>query len=99
MVYSRLEKDQEAEANYRRSLAILEKVLGREHPLVGHSLHNLSTALEYQEKIDEAATAAERSLAIREKALGPDSPDTARHRRTAREVTTEPGLARSACPT
>jgi tetratricopeptide (TPR) repeat protein len=64
----------EAEPLYQRSLAIFEKALGPDHPLVGNSLNNLAGQYEVQGKYDLAEPPYQRSLTIREKALGPDHP-------------------------
>jgi tetratricopeptide (TPR) repeat protein len=62
----------EAEPLIRRSLAIREKVLGREHPDVARSLNNLADLYERQRRYAEAQPLFERALAIRERAVGPD---------------------------
>ena len=67
----------EAEPLIRRSLAIREKVLGRDHPDVARSLNNLADLYERQGRYAEACRCIERALAIRETAVGPDHPDTA----------------------
>jgi tetratricopeptide (TPR) repeat protein len=67
----------EAEPLYRRSLAIYEKALGRDHPEVARSLNNLAGVFSNQGKFSEAEPLHQRSLAIREKALGPDHPEVA----------------------
>ena len=61
----------EAEPLYRRSLAIREKALGREHSHVAVSLNNLGTLSMDQGRYAEAGPLYERALAIREKALPP----------------------------
>jgi CHAT domain-containing protein/Tfp pilus assembly protein PilF len=57
-----------------RAIAIREKALGPEHPLVAASLNNLGGL--YYEKADYARAEPlyRRALAIREKALGPEHP-------------------------
>ena len=67
----------EAEPLYKRSLAIREKALGKDHPHVAASLNNLAGLYQAQGKYVEAEALYERSLAIREKALGKDHPDVA----------------------
>ena len=67
----------DAEPLFQRSLAILEKALGPDHPDVATSLNNLATLYRNQGRYVEAETLFVRSLAIREKALGPDHPDVA----------------------
>jgi tetratricopeptide (TPR) repeat protein/CHAT domain-containing protein len=66
-----------AEPLYRRSLAIKEKALGRDHPGVATSLNNLALLLRAQGQYAPAEALYKRSLAIKEKALGPNHPDTA----------------------
>lgn len=67
----------QAEPLYLNSLAIYEKTLGEEHPLVATSLNNLAELYRIQGKYTEAEPLYLRSLAIREKALGKDHPDVA----------------------
>ena len=67
----------EAEPLYKRSLAILEKALGPEHPDVAQSLNNLAELYRQQGRYADAEPLYKRSLAIREKALGPEHPDVA----------------------
>ncbi len=67
----------EAEPLLQRSLAILEKALGPEHPHVATSLNNLAGLYRAQGKYAEAEPLLKRSLAISEKALGPEHPDVA----------------------
>jgi len=66
-----------AEPLYQRSLAIMEKALGPEHPNVATSLNNLAELFRGQAKYAEAEPLYQRSLAIREKALGPEHPNVA----------------------
>ncbi len=68
----------EAEPLYQRSLAIVEKALGPEHPHVATSLNNLARLYRDQGHYAEAEPLYQRSLEIREKALGPEHPDVAR---------------------
>jgi tetratricopeptide (TPR) repeat protein len=58
----------------KRNLAVLEKALGSDHPLVGAALNNLAGLNEGQGRYGEAERLYHRSLAIVEKALGPDHP-------------------------
>ena len=58
----------EAEPLYQRSLAILEKALGPEHPLVATSLENYAALLRNMNREAEAAQMEARAKAIREKA-------------------------------
>jgi tetratricopeptide (TPR) repeat protein len=60
---------------FERALAILEKVLGPEHPDLVQSLNNLGLLLLDQGEFAGARPVLERALAIREKVLGPEHPD------------------------
>ena len=60
----------DAEPLYQRSLAIREKVLGRDHPEVANSLSTLAELYRTQGRYADAEPLYKRSLAIREKALG-----------------------------
>ncbi|MCH7921671.1 MAG: tetratricopeptide repeat protein [Nitrospinae bacterium] len=66
-----------AESLYKRALAIREKALGPDHPLVAQSLNNLAALYLQKGKYTKAEPLFERALAIREKALGPDHPHVA----------------------
>ena len=65
---------QEAEALYRRSLAIREARFGADHPSVAVALDNLGALLHQNSRFAEAEPLARRSLAIRERSLGPTHP-------------------------
>ena len=67
----------EAEPLHKRSLAIWEKALGKEHPDVALSLNNLAALYDSQGKYAEAEPLHKRSLAIKEKVLGKEHPDVA----------------------
>jgi tetratricopeptide (TPR) repeat protein len=56
----------------QRTLAIVEKALGPDHPNVATALNNLADLYRAQGRYPDAETLYKRSLAIREKALGPD---------------------------
>jgi CHAT domain-containing protein/Flp pilus assembly protein TadD len=60
-----------------RALAIREKTLGKEHPLVAESLNDLAQLYLVQGSYEKAEPLLVRSLAIREKALGKEHPDVA----------------------
>jgi tetratricopeptide (TPR) repeat protein len=64
----------EAEKACRESQAVLEKVLGPEHPNLGESYVNLATLIERRGKIAEAEANYRRSLEVRKKSLGPKHP-------------------------
>ncbi len=89
MNHSRGNRDN-AERLYRQSLAIREKILGREHPDVAESLTGLAGVLSLR-RIDEAERLARRSLSVREKALGENHPDVAESLSRLAEVTLEIG--------
>ena len=76
-LYKAQGKYAEATPLYRRSLTILEKALGPEHPNVATSLNGLAALYKAQGNYAEAAPLFQRSLAIREKTLGPEHPDVA----------------------
>ena len=86
---SRGNRDQ-AERRYRQSLAIREKILGKDHPDVAESLNGLASVIGLR-NIGEAEQSARRSLSIREKALGKTDPDVAESLSTLVEVTMDIG--------
>ena len=57
----------EAEPLYQRSLAILERALGPEHPHVAQSLENYAALLRQTARADEAERMEARAKAIRAK--------------------------------
>lgn len=65
-VYLRQSKLAEAEISYRRSLAINEKTLGPNYPIVASTLHDLGKLLESQGRYDEAEPLYRRVLEIKE---------------------------------
>jgi tetratricopeptide (TPR) repeat protein len=67
----------EAEPLYVRSLEILERQLGTDHPDVASSLNNLARLYETQGLYSEAEPLFLRSLEILENQLGVDHPNTA----------------------
>ena len=70
-------KYREADTLYRRALAIREKALGKNHPDVGSTLHDLADVNRTQGRYGEAKRLYRRALGIREKALGQHHPDVA----------------------
>ena len=64
----------QAEALFKRALAIWEDSLGPDHPDVAKSLNNLAWVYEAQGKYAEAEPLYKRALAIVANALGPDDP-------------------------
>ena len=77
LLYKKQGRYEEAEPLYHRSLPILEKALGPNHPIVARSLNNLASLYYSQERYEEAEPLIQRSLSIREKALEEDHPDVA----------------------
>jgi tetratricopeptide (TPR) repeat protein len=75
-LYERARYEQ-AEPLYMRTLALVEKVLGPEHPNVATILNNLAGLYDSQGRYEQAEPLHERALAIREKVLGPEHPDVA----------------------
>jgi len=62
---------------YFKTLAIREKVLGKDHPKVADSYNNIGNVLNSQSKYEEALEYYFKTLAIREKVLGKDHPNVA----------------------
>jgi tetratricopeptide (TPR) repeat protein len=67
----------EAERLYMGNLAIVEKALGPEHPIMAPSLNNLALLYNRLGRYAEAEPLYERALAIGEKTLGPEHPNVA----------------------
>ncbi len=74
----------EAEAVYRRALAISERRGGPEHPAVADSLNRLAGLyispvgrVVFPDKLEQAEALLQRALAIQEKSLGPEHPAVA----------------------
>ena len=70
-------KHDEAEALFRRSLAILEKVLGPEHPDVAKPLQGWGRLHVARGDHASAEPVLKRALAVRRQVLGSAHPDTA----------------------
>jgi CHAT domain-containing protein len=64
-----------AEQLYTRALAIYEKVLGPNHPLVGQTVNNLAAVYLQKREYETAAPLFSRAVEIRRAALGPRHPD------------------------
>jgi tetratricopeptide (TPR) repeat protein len=65
----------EALEYYGRALAITEKALGKDHPVVAERLNNIGYALQAAGKAGEALKHFGHALEITEKALGKEHPD------------------------
>jgi tetratricopeptide (TPR) repeat protein len=74
-LYREQDRFDEIEPLYRRSLGIMEKALGSEHPEVGILFNNLALLYERQARYYGADAHHKRVLDIREKALGPEHPE------------------------
>jgi serine/threonine protein kinase/uncharacterized protein HemY len=61
---------------FRRSVAITEQWLGRDHPSFAFNLHNLGMALQKQGLLEEAQPKLRESLAIYRKIFGAEHPET-----------------------
>lgn len=71
-------KAEQAENFYKRSLTILEKTAGAEHPFVVQALNGLASLYSSQSKYNEAEALYNRALKIEERTLNADAPDIAR---------------------
>jgi CHAT domain-containing protein len=74
-------KYQESLQLLQRSLDILEKAYGVNHPEVATNLYNQAATYFFQGNSSKALSLSQRSLEIREKALGLEHPDVARNLR------------------
>ncbi|MEM1182803.1 MAG: serine/threonine-protein kinase [Acidobacteriota bacterium] len=75
-LYVRLDRKDEAEQAYRRSLRLKREVLPPDHPDLALTLVNLGNFLAYH-KTDEAVLLFQEARDIEEKVLGPEHPDLA----------------------
>jgi tetratricopeptide (TPR) repeat protein len=76
--YARSGRLDEAEALFKKSIALLEKTVGPIHPDLAKSLNNLAELYRIQNRGTEAEAMHQRILAIRERTLGPNHPDVAK---------------------
>jgi len=74
-VYAGMGRDADAEAAYKRALAVLEKTIGLDSNDIVPELSNLGALYERQSRYAEAEPLLKRALALREKALPPGHPD------------------------
>jgi serine/threonine-protein kinase len=68
---------EQAEAGYREALAVRERALGPDDPVVAASRSNLANVLDAQGKHEEAEVEHRRALEVRRKTLGAAHPDVA----------------------
>jgi hypothetical protein len=61
---------------YRETLAVLQRVLGPEHPDTLNTAINLAIALESQGKYGEAETMLRETIAVQERVLESEHPET-----------------------
>ncbi|KAL9114581.1 MAG: hypothetical protein Q9187_007434, partial [Circinaria calcarea] len=69
-------KYEEAEAIFRRTVILKQKILGMEDPATLATMTNLTSPLNKQGKYKEAEVITRQTLALREKNLGMEHPDT-----------------------
>ncbi|KAK7920679.1 kinesin light chain [Apiospora marii] len=74
--YNLLGKYAAAEEMHRRTLALKETVLGREHPSTLDSMNNLAESLRQQGKYTEAEEMHRQTLGLKESVLGREHPST-----------------------
>ncbi|UQR63279.1 CHAT domain-containing protein [Bradyrhizobium sp. C-145] len=67
--------DDLAEPLYKRAIALMEKSLGLDTPLVASELTNLAALYQRQDRFAEAEPLFKRALAVREKSLSREHPD------------------------
>ncbi|PCC68888.1 serine/threonine protein kinase [Nannocystis exedens] len=77
LMYTNLDRFEEARQRHAEALALREQALGPEHPHTALSLTNLGRALLGLGRYEEARQADARALALREKVLGPEHPANA----------------------
>ena len=76
-IYLAAGKPDQAEAVYRRSLALIQTFMSADQADLAPHLEGLAAALRAQRKYDQAEPLYQRALAITEKNLGADHPNTA----------------------
>ncbi len=82
----------------KKTLAILEKVLGQEHPYVANNLNNLAVLYREQGSYAKAEPLYLRALTIREKVLGSQHQDVAQSLNNLAELYREQGSYAKAKP-
>jgi tetratricopeptide (TPR) repeat protein len=74
ITYQRMGRYEEARLRHERALALRQKTLGPEHPLVAASYNNLGTVLAELGQFEEARASYDRALQLRRKTQGKDHP-------------------------
>lgn len=77
-VYAGQGRDDLAEPLYKRAIALMEKSLGLETPLLSAELTNLAALYQRQGRFTEAEPLFKRALAVSEKGLSREHPDVGR---------------------
>ncbi|QOG16600.1 MULTISPECIES: CHAT domain-containing tetratricopeptide repeat protein [Bradyrhizobium] len=77
-VYAGQGRDDLAEPLYKRAIALMEKALGLETPLVSAELTNLAALYQRQGRFAEAEPLFKRALTVSEKGLSREHPDVGR---------------------
>jgi CHAT domain-containing protein/Tfp pilus assembly protein PilF len=77
-VYAGQGRDDLAEPLYKRAIALMEKSLGLETPLISAELTNLAALYQRQGRFAEAEPLFKRALAVSEKGLSREHPDVGR---------------------
>jgi CHAT domain-containing protein/Tfp pilus assembly protein PilF len=77
-LYGDVGRDAEAEPMFKRSLAIMEKVVGLESVAIAIELNNLAALYQRQQRYAEAEPLFKRALALSERSLPANHPDIGR---------------------
>lgn len=77
-VYAGQGRDDLAEPLYKRALALMEKSLGLETPLISAEVTNLAALYQRQARLAEAEPLFKRALVVTEKGLSREHPDVGR---------------------
>jgi tetratricopeptide (TPR) repeat protein len=76
-LYDQQKRHDQAEAQFRKVLALRQKKLGEEHPDVLTTMHGLAIAVEHQGRREEAKELLRRVIEVRKRVQGVDHPDLA----------------------
>jgi len=74
LILDRTGLNNQAEPLYRQSMAIREKIQGKDHPDLGPVLHDLAALYESSGRYEQSARLYKRSIELTEKGLGADYP-------------------------